>query len=233
MLQSPADPRDCNIIESQNDLAWNMPYRSSLSNLPAMGRDTFHLTTLLKAPSSLTLNTSRERAATDPLCNLGQGLTALRVKNLFLISNLNLQSFSFKTLSLVSSLHALVKVPLQLSRRPLQVLEAATRFPWSILFSRLNSPNFLSLSSQQQGSTTLVVSVPSSGPTPTGPCLSCAEGSRAGRRTPRGSHQSGAEGQNPLPHPVPTLLGKQPRVWLAFWAANIFSCTGGYHLFSL
>jgi len=34
------------------------------------------------------------------------------------------------------------------------------------------------------------------------------------------SHQSGAEGQNPLSHPVLTLLGMQPRVRLAFWAAR-------------
>jgi len=33
---------------------------------------------------------------------------------------------------------------------------------------------------------------------------------------PRGSQQSGVEGQNPLPRPVPTLLGMQPGVQLAF-----------------
>jgi len=36
-------------------------YRSSLSNPAAMSRDTFHWTRLLKAPSSLALNTARER----------------------------------------------------------------------------------------------------------------------------------------------------------------------------
>jgi len=40
--------------------------------------------------------------------------------------------------------------------------------------------------------------VASSGPTPTGPHLSCAGGSRAGRR----SHQSRVEGQNHLPQPA-------------------------------
>jgi len=35
-----------------------------------------------------------------------------------------------------------------------------------------------------------------------------------------GTQQSGAEGQNPPPHPVPTLLGMQPRAWLAFGAAS-------------
>jgi len=76
-----------------------------------MGRDTFHQTRLLQAPSNLALNTAREGAATAPLGNLGQGLTTLRVKNFFLISNLNLPSFSFKLLPLVLSLHALVKSP--------------------------------------------------------------------------------------------------------------------------
>ena len=44
----------------------------------------------------------------------------------------------------------------------------------------------------------------SSGPAPTGPCLSCAEGSRAGRRTPGGvsPEWSRGAGQNPLPRPA-------------------------------
>jgi len=37
---------------------------------------------------------------------------------------------------------------------------------------------------------------------------------------PGGSHQSGAEGQNPLLHLMPTLLVMQPRVQLTFWAAS-------------
>jgi len=44
--------------------------------------------------------------------------------------------------------------------------------------------------------------VASSDPAPTAPGLSCADGSRAGRRTPGGSQQSGAEGQRPLPYPT-------------------------------
>jgi len=54
-----------------------------------MGRDTFHQTRLLKAPSSLALNTAREGAARASLGNLCQGLTTLRVKNFVLVSNLN------------------------------------------------------------------------------------------------------------------------------------------------
>jgi len=49
-----------------------------------MGRDTFHHTRLLKVVYSLALSTAREGAGTA-LGNLGQGLTALMVKNYFLI----------------------------------------------------------------------------------------------------------------------------------------------------
>ena len=79
------------------------------SKPPTLGRDTFHQTRLLKAPSNLALNTSMEGAATTYLGNLFQCLTILIVKNFFLISNLNLPSVSLKPLSLVLSLHAFVK----------------------------------------------------------------------------------------------------------------------------
>jgi len=65
-----------------------------------MGRDPFHQTRLLKAPSSLALNTAREGAPTASLGNLCQGLSTLRVENFFLISNLKLPSFSLKPLPL-------------------------------------------------------------------------------------------------------------------------------------
>jgi len=42
-----------------------------------VGRDTFHQTRLLRAPSNLALNTARDRAATASLGSLGQGLTSL------------------------------------------------------------------------------------------------------------------------------------------------------------
>jgi len=55
-----------------------------------MGRDIFHYTRLLRAPSNLALDTSREGAVTASLAKLFQCLTALIVKNFFLISDLNL-----------------------------------------------------------------------------------------------------------------------------------------------
>ena len=66
-----------------------------------MSRDPFHQPGVLKAPSNLVLNPAREGAATAPLGSLGQAFTTRRVKNFFLISNLNLPSFSLKPLPLV------------------------------------------------------------------------------------------------------------------------------------
>jgi len=82
-------------------------------------------TRLLKAPSNLALNTSREGASTAPLGNLFQCLTTLIVKKFFLISNLNLPSFSLKPLPLaLLSLHAHVKSHAPAFCRPLQVQES-------------------------------------------------------------------------------------------------------------
>jgi len=55
--------------------------------------------------------TSREGESATSLGILVQCLTTLTVKNFFLISDLNLPSFSFKLLPLVLSLHTLVKSP--------------------------------------------------------------------------------------------------------------------------
>jgi len=76
-----------------------------------MSRDIFHQTTVLRAPSNLALNTAREGAATASLGNLCQCLTTLMMKNFFLISHLNLPSFSLQPFPLVLSLHTLVKSP--------------------------------------------------------------------------------------------------------------------------
>jgi len=88
-------------ITSQNGLGWEGPYRLSRSNPAAMSRDIFHQPRLLRAPSSLALNTAREGASTASLGNLCQGLTTLMVKNFLLISNLNLPSFSLQPFPLV------------------------------------------------------------------------------------------------------------------------------------
>jgi len=77
-----------------------------------MGRDIFHQPRVLRAPSSLALNPAREGTATASLGSLGQGLTTLMGKNFFLISDLNLPSFSLEPFPLVLSLHTSGSVPL-------------------------------------------------------------------------------------------------------------------------
>ncbi|KAK4821583.1 hypothetical protein QYF61_024442 [Mycteria americana] len=64
---------------------------------------------LLRAPSNLTLNVSRDGASTTFLGNPFQCFTTLIIKKLFLISSLNLPSFGLKPLFLVLSQQALVK----------------------------------------------------------------------------------------------------------------------------
>lgn len=76
-----------------------------------MGRDVLHWIRLLKAPCSLTLNAAHDEPSTASLENLFQCLTTLNVKNLFLISNLNLLFFSLKPLHLVLSPQSLKKGP--------------------------------------------------------------------------------------------------------------------------
>ncbi|KAK4828156.1 LOW QUALITY PROTEIN: hypothetical protein QYF61_024071, partial [Mycteria americana] len=73
------------------------------------GGNIFNSIMLLRAPSNLTLNVSRHGASTTSLGNLFQCFTTLIVKNVFLISTLNLPSFSLKPLPLVLSQQALLK----------------------------------------------------------------------------------------------------------------------------
>jgi len=124
-------------------------FKGHLVQPPAsMSRDIFNQTRLLRALSNLTLNVSRDGESTTSLGNLCQCFIALSVKNFFLVSNLNLPSFSLKPLPLVLSLHALVKSPSPaFLQAPFKYWKAAIRSPQSPLFSRLNSPSSLSLSS--------------------------------------------------------------------------------------
>jgi len=83
-------------------------FRGHLAQTPCSEQG--HLTRLLRVPSILTLNVSRDGASTTFLGNLFQCFTVLMVKNLFLISSLNLPSLSLKPLLLVLSLQALLKI---------------------------------------------------------------------------------------------------------------------------
>lgn len=59
---------------AQNDLGWKGPLKIIYSIPPAVGRDNIHQIRLLKASSSLTLNTSDDGA---PTASLFQCLTTL------------------------------------------------------------------------------------------------------------------------------------------------------------
>ena len=154
---------------------------------PPLHRDIFNRIRLLRAPSSLALHASRDGASTTSRGNLGQGLTTLIVKNFFLLSSLILPSLSLKPSPLVLLLQALVKSPFSsFLVGPFKCWKAALRSPQTLPFPRLPSPSSPSLSSQQRGSSPGIMAGASSGPAPTAPALSYAEGSGAGRRTPGG-----------------------------------------------
>lgn len=68
---------------------------------PAVGKDNFHQTELLRAPFNLALNSSRDGESTAGLDNVCQCLTTPIEKNFLLISNLNLPSFSLDPFPLV------------------------------------------------------------------------------------------------------------------------------------
>lgn len=64
---------------------------------------------LLRAPSSLILSISRDRASTTSLINLCQCLTILNLGNFFLISSPNLHSLHLKSFPFVCHLHKIQK----------------------------------------------------------------------------------------------------------------------------
>ena len=72
------------IIESNNDLGWKGLLRSSGSSPSVMGSDTSHQTRMLKVPSSLSLNASREGSSTTSLGNLFWHLSTLTIQSFFL-----------------------------------------------------------------------------------------------------------------------------------------------------
>ena len=91
---------------------------------PAMGRDISNQVRVLRAPSNLVWNGSRDGASPTSLGNLGQGLATLSINNFFLKFSLNLPSFSLKPSPLVLSPHVLVKSP---SPALLQVLAGCSK----------------------------------------------------------------------------------------------------------
>ena len=84
--------------------------------------------------SSTRLGCSELNPTWPSLGNLCQCLTTLMVKNVFLISNLNLPSCSLEPFPLVLSLHTLVKSPSpSFLWAPFRYWKAALRSPWTLL----------------------------------------------------------------------------------------------------
>ena len=113
---------------------------------PAMCKVANHQTRRPRATSSLALNASKDGASTTSLDNLLQCVITLYVKNFFLISNLNLPCLSLRPFPLVLSVSTLVNSS-SCSYAPFKYWKATMRSPRSLLFSKLNKPSSLNLSS--------------------------------------------------------------------------------------
>jgi len=116
--------------------------------------------------------------------------------------------FQFKAITLVLLLQALLKsLSPSFLQAPFKYWKAAVRCPQSLLFSRLSSPSSPSLSSQQRGSSLRIIAGAPSGPSSTAPGLSCAEGSRAGCRTPGVVSAERGRGAESPPSPCAPTAG--------------------------
>ena len=88
-----------------------------------MNRNIHSYIRLPRALSNLTLKASKDGKSTTSPSNLFQCLTTLTVKDLFLISNLNLPSLSLKPFPLVLSLQTLLKTVPFFPVAPFQILK--------------------------------------------------------------------------------------------------------------
>ena len=126
------------------------------------------------------------------------------VKNFFLISSLNLPSLSWKPLLFVLSQQALLKIfSPSLLQASFRYRKAAIRSPHSLLYSRLKSPNSVSLSSHERCSSPQIIFVALLW-TRSNISMSrlCWEAPELDTVLQVGSHQSGVEGQNLLARPA-------------------------------
>jgi len=87
------------VVQSYNILFWKTPLKDFLSNCPALNRDTYSWIRLLRALSSLTLNVTRNGAATTSLGNLCQCFTYPNHKKNFSYIQPNSHLFWFETIS--------------------------------------------------------------------------------------------------------------------------------------
>ncbi|KAK4818202.1 hypothetical protein QYF61_008586 [Mycteria americana] len=163
-----------------------------LVQTPCKSRDIFNKIRLLRVPSNLTLNVSRDGASTTSLGNLFQCLPTLIVKNFFLKSSLNLPSLSLKPLILVLSQQALLKILegcYKVSPQPSLLQAEQLQLSQPVLIGEVLQPldhfHGLSLDPLQQHHVLLVLRAPE---------LDALLHVR--------SHQSRVKGQNHLPRPA-------------------------------
>ena len=116
---------------------------------------------LLRALSSLNLNISRHGSPTTSLDKLFHYCTILNIKKkIFLISSLNLPSFSQKPFPLVLSQQTPLKsLSSSFLQPPFRYRKAVIMSPQSLLFTRLNSSSSFSLSLQKRCSTTSITQI--------------------------------------------------------------------------
>ena len=145
--------------------------------------------------------------------------TTVMVKNFFLIASLNLPSLSLKPLLLVLLQQALCP---HLSYRPLfRYWKAAVRSAHSLLFSRLNHPNSLSLSSQESCSIPQIIFVVLLCTRSHKPMSFLCWGLQSWMQDSRwGLTRTKQRGRIPSSDLLAMLLLMQPVVQLAFWAAS-------------
>ncbi|KAK4810366.1 hypothetical protein QYF61_019285 [Mycteria americana] len=118
-MAPPGVQNACGDIQNrQEDTHKQIAKRKQHLTPSATSRDIFNYIRLLGALSSLSLNVSRDGAPTTSRGNLFQCFTTLIVKKFFLISTLNLPSFSLKPLPLVLSQQALLKSCNKVSTEP-------------------------------------------------------------------------------------------------------------------
>ena len=195
-------------------------FKGHLVQLPC----NLQLNQVLRAPSSPTLNISKDGTSTTSLGNLNQCLTTPIKEAFFPCIQSKSLLFQFKSIFALSHHTDSAKESVPFLIPPSQV---CSQVSWSLPFCRLHSPA-LSLSSQG-GVPSLGSFLWPSGRSPTAPCLSCTEHSPSGRSAPGEVSQHRAEGQIPSLTLLATLLWMQPRIPLAGWAVRtqcwlMFSC---------
>lgn len=180
-------------IESSNALCWKRRLNVIQSNPPGKSRDVFNYIRWLRTLSNFSWNVS----------SLFQCFTALIVKYVFLISNLNLPPFSLKSSTIT----------------PFSVATCRAKDCPNLsygLSSSIENPSLLQ--PEQPEHTEVSHSLHlwrCSGPSPTAPWLSCAEDSSAGLQMR--SHQR----EKITSFNLPTMLLSIPIwIWLAFWTAS-------------